>query len=218
MNPSVSIRGSNSPVAACHPPFYPARPVNGGPLEKALPKSGEWYYEPKYNGWRALVHVPTGTMFNRKLERLSIEKEFAVALERLRAPSSYTNADFEWLDCEALERRHNLGRGSLVVLDWLNPSETYVRRRRELEKAFFVPQSLSAKPSNDFVFLAPSVAQGDTLWNLAREANVILGNNGRSGTDFYEGVVAKRADSLYPRQRRSPDVEFPFWMKHRWQF
>ena len=48
-----------------NPITYPARPINGGPLEKARPKHGEWFYEPKYNGWRALVHVPTGTMFNR---------------------------------------------------------------------------------------------------------------------------------------------------------
>jgi len=35
---------------------YPARPVNGGPLERALPKSGTWLYEPEHNDWRALVH------------------------------------------------------------------------------------------------------------------------------------------------------------------
>jgi hypothetical protein len=45
------------------PITYPARPINGGPLPNARPKQGVWYYEPKYNGWRALVHIPTGTMF-----------------------------------------------------------------------------------------------------------------------------------------------------------
>ncbi len=33
---------------------------------------------------------------------------------------------------------------------------------------------------------------------------------------FYEGLVAKRADSLYPVQLRSPTLEFPGWVKHRW--
>ena len=32
------------------PGTYPARPINGGPLELAPPKPGRWYYEPKYNG------------------------------------------------------------------------------------------------------------------------------------------------------------------------
>jgi ATP-dependent DNA ligase len=43
-------------------PSYPARPLNGGPLELAPPKPGQWGYEPKYNGWRALVHAPTGSI------------------------------------------------------------------------------------------------------------------------------------------------------------
>ena len=38
------------------------------------------------------------------------------------------------------------------------------------------------------------------------------------GCEFYEGMVAKRNDSIYPMQRRSAEVEFPFWMKHRWAF
>ncbi len=33
---------------------------------------------------------------------------------------------------------------------------------------------------------------------------------------FYEGVVAKRADSVYPVQLRSPTLEFAGWVKHRW--
>ena len=69
--------------AILNPPTFPARPVNGGPLEKARPKSGVWNVEPKVNGWRTLVHVPTGTMWNRHGIRLSIAKEFKPALELL---------------------------------------------------------------------------------------------------------------------------------------
>ena len=34
----------------------------------------EWHarHEPKYNGWRALVHAPSRTMFNRYGERLTV--------------------------------------------------------------------------------------------------------------------------------------------------
>ena len=38
------------------------------------------------------------------------------------------------------------------------------------------------------------------------------------GCEFWEGLVAKRNDSIYPRQRRSAELDFPFWMKHRWAF
>ena len=97
-----------TPPSVVRPPCFPARPVNGGPLEKALPKSGDWYYKPKYNGWRTLVHVPTGTRFNRKLERLSIEKEFTIALHTLHGLWLDKGSDArsvnvpEWLDCEGI--------------------------------------------------------------------------------------------------------------------
>jgi hypothetical protein len=40
-----------------------------------------------------------------------------------------------WADCEALERRHNLGRGTLVLLDLVPESgaPTYEQRRVILE-------------------------------------------------------------------------------------
>src|SRR6266496_729948 len=111
------------------PITYPARPVNGGPLDNALPKHGVWLYEPKYNGWRTLVHVESGTMFNRKGERLSISAEFRPALTKLQ------RTPFEWLDCEALERRHGLGQGSLIVFDCIALS-SFVERRQQLHAGF----------------------------------------------------------------------------------
>ena len=99
------------------PPLYtyPARPLNGGPLDKAFPKRGEWAAEPKWNGWRALVHVPSGAIYNRHGKLLSIAAEFASALEIFRA--TLDAEAFKWVDCEALERRHGIGRGTLIVLD-----------------------------------------------------------------------------------------------------
>jgi hypothetical protein len=71
-------------LTAVRPPTYPARPTNGGRLELAPPKPGQWCYEPKYNGWRTLVHAPTGSMFNRYAQPLSIAAEFGSALKSLR--------------------------------------------------------------------------------------------------------------------------------------
>src|SRR2546426_389839 len=100
------------------PCTYPARPINGGPLELALPKPGHWYYEPKYNGWRALVHAPTGTMFNRRGQPLNIAALFGSALKHLRTVRLLIDGGpVEWFDCEALCRRHRLGRATAFVLD-----------------------------------------------------------------------------------------------------
>ena len=125
------IRPINAPIEAAipNPPTYPARPIGGGRLELAPKKPGLWHAEPKYNGWRALVHCPTGTMWNRHGGRLTIAHEFKNALDRLRELSKQ---GLEWADCEALERRHAIGRGTLVVLDWIIESATYLERREFL--------------------------------------------------------------------------------------
>jgi len=185
---------------------YPARPLNSGPLETAPPKAGCWCYEPKYNGWRALVHVPTGTMFNRHGARLSISQEFTAALALLRG------SPFEWLDCEALERRHSVGRGTLVVLD-CTASTPYVARRELLSEQGW-PVALGSRESfpDHAVMLSASVeaSQAFPLWRRLQQDN-----RGSFGCDFYEGLVGKRADSLYPVQLVSPEQTTPHWIKHR---
>jgi hypothetical protein len=112
------------------PITYPARPINGGHLDRALPKVGEWSYEPKYNGWRAIIHVPSGTMWNRHGKLLSIAREFETALAILK------RTGIEWLDVEALERRHALGRGSLIVLDWPTGGGVYDTYKSRTEALF----------------------------------------------------------------------------------
>ena len=190
---------------------YPARPINGGPLDHALQKSGVWYYEPKYNGWRALIHVPSGTMLNRKGETLSIAHEFQTALAKLQ---KIVPPELEWLDCEALERRHGRGRGSLIVLDCPSLAGlNYEQRRDWLERV--IPQAPLGP--NEFArdeILLPPNGFNDIrkTWKVLQQLNI------ETNCEFYEGLVAKRADSIYPIQLRSPQQEFSFWLKHRWRF
>ena len=124
---------SSETVAVVRPCTYPARPISGGPLERALPKPGDWCYEPKYNGWRALVHAPTGTMFNRHGQPLNIAALFGSALKHLRTVRLLIDGvPVEWFDCEALCRRHRLGRATLLVFDYISPSGQSLRQRKEL--------------------------------------------------------------------------------------
>ncbi len=58
------------------PITYPARPLSGGRFG-LVPKQPVYLWSDKLNGWRAPVHVPTGTMFNRQGEELSIAGEFS---------------------------------------------------------------------------------------------------------------------------------------------
>ena len=196
---------------------YPARPTQGGRLELAPPKRGLWYAEPKLNGWRALIHTPTGTMWNRHGTLLTIADCFRPALGAL---AKLAGRGLVWADCEALERRHNLGRGTLVVLDVvpLAGTPSYEQRRTMLESLVPTDAVFSGDTScivpRGAVVLTPtrridSHAEALAFYHRLRVANRAL------GCDFFEGVVMKRADSAYPVQLRSATEECRGWCKHR---
>ena len=193
---------------------YPARPIQGGRLELAPPKRGLWYAEPKLNGWRALIHTPTGTMWNRHGTLLTIADCFRPALATL---ANLASRGLVWADCEALERRHNLGRGTLVVLDLIPESGTpiYTTRRAMLESLLPCDPIFDGDTSHPVpcgaVVLTPARRVDDALafYQRLREANRAL------GCDFFEGVVMKRANAPYPVQLRSTTEEFRGWCKHR---
>ena len=211
----VGIKLERTPA----PPLYtyPARPLNGGPLDKARPKRGTWATEPKGNGWRALVHVPSGAMFNRQGRLLSIAPEFESALEILRA--TLDAEAFKWVDCECFDRRHAIGRGTLIVLDVIPEPIAYrdqtapdYTERRSWLTPLPVPRSL-IEIGTRTVYLTPSTLENpQTMWDVARAANRYF------GAIVYEGIVMKRVDSLYPIQLRNPEECTPAWVKHRWRF
>lgn len=205
-----------SPIShpTIQPLTFPARPINGGKFG-LIPKSGLRLWSPKLNGWRALVHVPTRTLFNREGQPLSIAKEFSAALDQLRGYSIVTPTD--WLDCEALERRHGIGRGTLIVLDAIIPSIPAYDRYNLLPGW---PLEIGQKPDPNSVYRLIQYPLDDTieahrivLWNKWTQMQSL---NKQWSCDFYEGLVAKRADSPYPIQLRNPKAETPTWAKHRW--
>jgi ATP-dependent DNA ligase len=193
---------------------YPARPLQGGKLDRAPKKTGLWCAQPKYNGWRALVHCPSGAMWNRHGGRLSIADEFDAVLRELQ---KLAEAGLIWADCEAMERRHNVGRRSLIVLDLIpdSGSPTYEERREFLESLVPLERMSLGEGTmpEDSVLLTPSIADtnGQAL-QLYRSLEAI---NRSVLADVFEGVVMKRAVSAYPVQLRSPDEKCRFWQKHR---
>jgi ATP-dependent DNA ligase len=198
------------------PITFPARPIQGGKLDKAPRKTRLWFAEPKYNGWRALVHCPTGAMWNRHGGRLSIEREFGAALCELRALS---RRGLVWADCEAMGRRHKIGCGTLIVLDWITEDGSLVYEERRAFLEGLVPlerMSLGEEPTipADSLLLTPSIADKDgAALRLYRSLESI---NRAAKADVFEGVVMKRGGSLYPVQLRSATEESRAWCKHRW--
>src|SRR5437867_1917085 len=106
--------------------IYPARPISGGRLEYAPRKIGQWRNEPKLNGWRCMV--TKNQCFNRFGKPLSIQSDFADALDKLKHLS--LNHD---IDAEGLNNRHSIAKGTLVILDYISHRESYLQRRAMLE-------------------------------------------------------------------------------------
>jgi hypothetical protein len=77
---------------------YPARSIQIVRLEPAPPKRGLWYTEPKLNGWRTLIHTPTGTMWNRHGALFTIADCFRPALATL---AKLASRGLLWADCDA---------------------------------------------------------------------------------------------------------------------
>ena len=212
-------------------PSYPLRPTNGGPLHLTRRKRGNWAYEPKVNGWRAVVHAPTSRMWNRRGQRLSIEYEFSAVLEAIRTAD--LPPEFEWLDCEAFERRHALGKGSLVLLDYIpTDNAPYSERQNKMHKQFYgtlaQPLTHNAPPPEKALLLLDKYSFCGEEFEAgvhlippmdAQDMWLALPHiNKKWNAEVFEGLVAKRLDSPYPRQLRSPNQESPHWVKHRWEF
>ena len=179
-------------------PTYPARPINGGRLELASAKRGNWLSECKWNGWRAEVHTPTGLMWNRHGKPLSIAREFTSALAQVKG------CGIEWLDVEALERRHNIGRGTLIVLDAIVPDMPYEQRKAMVSDRFPVASMEPSEIGCDSVCASPFFDDAAFLYESLKK---------HSG--FFEGIVMKRSQSPYPFQLRSDAKETLDWVKHR---
>jgi hypothetical protein len=222
-------------------PTFPARPVNGGSLDTTRERfaycltGSVWYAEPKYNGWRAMVHIETGAMFNRHGKRLSITGEFKAALDTMRV--TLDAGAFKWADVEALERRHGIGKGCLIVLDVI-PEPQYAAAMYQERRAWLgavLPMLPYTPDPAHFPLLSIPPLIGDICkrlvgvpestedlilegWRYLQNVNRTLGGNARPASDFYEGIVMKKANAPYPIQLRSDNAECAAWVKHRWDF
>lgn len=202
------------------PICFPPAACNGGPLETAPPKVGEWVWQPKVDDWRAIIHAPSGTVWNQYGKLSSITGKFAVALESLHKNFSKLIMG-QWLDVGMMENRHDLMRGCIIVFDLVEPVYDQQGRYGLLKQMFPVLPDVSTLLSDaggqirDEVYLISqrdSLNDYDSTW---RYYSYLQDENKRIGHKFFEGVVAKKADSLYTFGRKPKQVT-PDWIKHRW--
>src|SRR6186997_1447404 len=167
-------------------------------LTEHLPSGAGWLYEPKWDGYRALVALRGGvaTLTSRNGKDLTERfRDLARAVvHAVRTPSAVLDGEVCALDEAGTARFESLQSGSgrlvlmvfdLLVLDgepvYLRPLE---ERRRLLEDVL--------DPASDTVRLSPAFEDGPALLEAASAQGL-------------EGVVAKRADAAYRPGRRTPE-------------
>jgi bifunctional non-homologous end joining protein LigD len=183
---------------------------DGGPAERrsyapmlassseTLPEGPGWLYEPKWDGYRALVRVAGGEATLTSRNGNDLTARFApvakAAAKAVKTPSAVLDGEVCALDeagrssFSALQQ--GIGTLVLVLFDVLELDGEplvdlpLVERRRRLEEALdrSVPQ----------VLVSPAFEDGGALYAAAEEQGL-------------EGVVAKRADSRYAPGRRGND-------------
>jgi bifunctional non-homologous end joining protein LigD len=167
-------------------------------LAETLPKGSGWLYEPKWDGYRALVTVRGGeaTLTSRNGTDLTERfREVARAVvHAVRSPSAVIDGEVCALDESGATRFEALQSGSgrlvLIAFDLLELDEEPVYERTLSERRRLLEELLD--PAVEMVRLSPAFEDGIALLEVAREQGL-------------EGVVAKRADAPYRPGRRTPE-------------
>jgi bifunctional non-homologous end joining protein LigD len=167
-------------------------------LTEHLPTGAGWLYEPKWDGYRAIVTLRGGaaTLTSRNGKDLTERfRDVARAVvHAVRTPSAVLDGEVCALDESGASRFESLqsgaGRLVLMVFDLLVLDGEPVHRRPLTERRRLLENVLD--PASDAVRLSPAFEDGPALLEAATDQGL-------------EGVVAKRADAPYRPGRRTPE-------------
>jgi bifunctional non-homologous end joining protein LigD len=163
-----------------------------------LPKGEGWVYEPKWDGYRAIVTVSSGEVSFTSRNGNDLTERFRDSARRaalgIRTSDAVLDGEICRLDDQGRSSFSSLQSGTgtlvLVLFDVLEVDSKplihlpLAERRTRLEAV--VDHSVGG------VVISPQFEEGEALLDAAREQGL-------------EGVVAKRADSQYQPGRRVPD-------------
>jgi bifunctional non-homologous end joining protein LigD len=182
-----------------------APPADGQPirpqlasLTERLPRGPDWLFEPKWDGYRAIVTVDGGEARLTSRNGRDLTERFREVARNVskavRTPSAVLDGEVCALDEDGTARFEALQRGSgplvllafdLLELDGEPVRDLPLRERRELLEEVLDPTVRGVR-------LSPAFEDGDALLEAARAQGL-------------EGVVAKRADLPYRSGRRTSE-------------
>lgn len=192
--------------------MYPMRPIDGGPYPTCPPKLGRWATEPKWDGRRVLLHLPTMSLWNRKGAQLpdGIAAQYMAAAAMLADRTTEIWCDlFEWMDCEGMGRiETGMYRGCLMLLDLPRHKGDYVERRLAMRQIGLSELTYDTlRSTRDKAYIVPTYDRDSTDLDSMWRRHV--------GHPLIEGFVMKKLDSQYVGLSR-PDGKSTTWVKHRY--
>ncbi len=167
-------------------------------LTERLPKGDGWLYEPKWDGYRAIVTVSGGEATLTSRNGNDLTERFGsvarAAAKAVRTPSAVLDGEVCALDEDGSARFEALQSGSgrliLMAFDLLSVDDEPVHMLPLVERRERLEELLD--PAVDGVRVSPAFEDGEALLAAARAQGL-------------EGVVAKRADAPYRPGRRTPE-------------
>jgi hypothetical protein len=197
---------------------YPPAPLNGGPLESAPAKVGTWVWQPKPNDERVVIHAPTRTIWNQYGQPYTKTEAFQPALDRLESVAFFA----EWIDAGTTFKEAGILSGCIIVFDLIERDLTFDERRERLAVTFDVlpwaTELVGTAEARNQVYLVPQWCPDRYVGGYGVHPmelyDRLKNENAHLDRKFYEGFVAKRADSLYTFGNR-PKQQTADWIKHR---
>ena len=188
------VRKKDETVAAPGGPRRRYQPMLAS-LAEALPRGGDWVFEPKWDGYRALAYVRDTEVELRSRRDNDLTERFAAvarALPRaLRTPSCVLDGEVCALDDHGRSSfslmQQGLGRLVYYVFDVLEIDGQPVLDRRLSERRELLGELIDGRSQS--VRMTDEFDDGEALLEAAREQGL-------------EGVMAKRTSCPY-EQRRS---------------
>ena len=173
------------------------RPQLATPTDE-LPTGPGWVYEPKWDGYRAIVTLEAGEARLTSRNGTDLTGRFGEVARAVphavRSPSAVLDAEVCALDEAGATRFEALQSGSgrlvLMVFDLLELEGDPVLERPLSERREVLEGLLD--PTSETVRLSPAFEDGEALLEAANAQGL-------------EGVLAKRADAPYRPGRRTPE-------------
>ncbi|MCC5842481.1 MAG: ATP-dependent DNA ligase [Opitutales bacterium] len=204
-------------------PFFPLRAMDGGRFMANTPKpaDGPWFYEPKVNGCRVLVHLHDDgsiDVWNQYGQWLSIFEKLDFTQFRLLLPPGYYDCELPGANCGAM-------RGHIVVIDVPDFGGTWRSMKTWLRDK--IPNLLGLKtPFENHgrrnLWILPDVGEfrADRSPIVYPDDHLFVKEhlqlvNIELGVDFYEGFAAKNPVLKYMRQPTDSAKEHPGWIQYR---